>query len=99
MALTLKVNYPDLETGEPLTAVFEYPNRVPTENPPEITVRVWEELIDEGVFDRLGDLEVSELFSIRVEERIREVYNVPDDEELYTLVDGEAEGEENNPTQ
>ncbi len=68
MAVTIKVKYPDLETGTSVMSTFTYPNREPTENPPEVTVRVWQELIDEGVFDRLDEKEIIQLFGVRIME-------------------------------
>jgi|SaaInlV_120m_DNA_4_1040238.scaffolds.fasta_scaffold34607_2 hypothetical protein len=68
MAVTIKVKYPDETTGTNVMATFTYPNREPTENPPEVTVRVWQELIDEGVFDRLDDADINQLFGVRIME-------------------------------
>ena len=68
MAVTIKVKYPDETTGTNVMATFTYPNREPTENPPEGTVRVWQELIDEGVFDRLDDADINQLFGVRIME-------------------------------
>ena len=68
MAVTIKVKYPDETTGTNVMATFTYPNREPTENPPEVTVRVWQELIDEGGFDRLDDADINQLFGVRIME-------------------------------
>ena len=68
MAVTIKVKYPDETTGTNVMATFTYPNREPTENPPEVTVRVWQELIDEGVYDRLDDADINQLFGVRIME-------------------------------
>ena len=68
MAVTIKVKYPDETTGTNVMATFTYPNREPTENPPGVTVRVWQELIDEGVFDRLDDADINQLFGVRIME-------------------------------
>jgi hypothetical protein len=68
MAVTIRVKYPDETTGKNVMATFTYPDREPTENPPEVTVRVWQELMDEGVFDRLEEREVQQLFGVRIME-------------------------------